>query len=1184
MSQIPRTRVRLCGRFEVTIDGNEIADRVPAGQARTVLTYMLSTSGRACDRSELIEAIWGDHPPKDPQTFLRPVLSRLRAVLKPATIEGRELLELNLPSPALIDVEEAEEHLLRVREAALDDDWDAVREEADRARQLTVGGFLPGQEGEWTEPRRRQVADLELEALEWSARARLRLGGVGLREADPLARELIERSPFHEAGYQILMEALAADGNPAEALLVYENLRTLLRDELGTSPHSAIRELHGRLLREHSSGASDWSGAATASSPGPALPLALSPRERGAFVGRETELERLSEAWGRARNGHRELVLLSGDPGIGKTRLASEYALLDHSEGTVLYASCPQEALLPYQPIGEALRDFSLNNDLREIVKRLGPRAPYLAQLLPELTPEVAEGFPEDPETRRYMMFDAVSAFFAEASRESPIMLVLDDIHWADPPTLQLLRQVFASPHKASLFVLGTCRQGEFAGNEVLTELAGDLRRSRQFERVRLKGLDPGQVGQLITFYAGAEAPVELRSAIHEATDGNPFFVEEVLRNLVENGVLLDQSGQWAPRLTREDIGLPEAVEDVLTSRLGRLSPDCLAVLRSASALGREFPHDLLAQMTGLDSEQFIEALEEALAAQLVVEAARADGPHYEFTHALVRETLYRGLTGARRRQLHADAASAIEATGDGLTDEQVAALALHLRLADTAGDPEKAVEFSLRAGSRAFELLAWDEAALHWDGAVGVLERLDRDPALRADLLVTLADLMVITGDVGRQIDLLENALALSDELGDGERSAKVHSRLGMAHALMDSIYAEFLDIGLAFEHFEAARAALDREPATAGLGHLETSVATAHTYGIRIHEGIEASARAVDIGTRLSNDRVWMGAAEAHGWHLIVSGRLERGFGIVREAFEKASEQRRPFLAWMATNILGQLTWGLGDPDRAQKHFERARDLPFIERSAYRQQIADGIGRCYASRGEFEQAEVLLSDAKPAWFTHSLKPLVDLWRGNWDSVERLAREVVETSRGNGNRWDEWAADHLLARVHDLRGDPLSAVECLERSLEIVESGGAGYFEMWVRPDLARCLLEAGRTQEARLQIESCRSILAGGEQWRGRGGQVELAEAVVLAGENRPEEAELAFARALDTFRSLKLRCDEAEALLQWGRASSRFGAGQSALRHLDSAIEIFERHGAGDAMIERARRIRQEATTVA
>jgi tetratricopeptide (TPR) repeat protein len=272
------------------------------------------------------------------------------------------------------------------------------------------------------------------------------------------------------------------------------------------------------------------------------------------------------------------------------------------------------------------------------------------------------------------------------------------------------------------------------------------------------------------------------------------------------------------------------------------------------------------------------------------------------------------------------------------------------------------------------------------------------------------------------------------------------------------------------------------------------------------------------------------------------------------------------------MAFNICGQMTWGLGDPERAQAFFERASGLAYSGETAYRRQLADGIGRCHMSRGEAPQARALLSDAKPTWITHALQPLVDLWAGDWDRVEALAGRVLATSRRTGNRWDEWASHHLAARVLGLRGEPERAAASLEEARGIVADAGARYFELWVLPDLARALAESGRPGDARVHVDRCRAILAGGEDWRGRRGIADVAEAVVLSAEGRPEEADARFAAALERLGRFGLRTDEADGLHQWGLALARAGDSAGAAGKLEAAAEIYAAHGAGAAWLRR------------
>ena len=380
-----------------------------------------------------------------------------------------------------------------------------------------------------------------------------------------------------------------------------------------------------------------------------------------------------------------------------------------------------------------------------------------------------------------------------------------------------------------------------------------------------------------------------------------------------------------------------------------------------------------------------------------------------------------------------------------------------------------------------------------------------------------------------------------------------------------MDSIYADHLDISGAFRHFDAARAVLEHGPPRRARGHLEVGVATALTYSLRIEPGLDAARRAMEIAEAVGDELLWSSAAEAYGWHALVAGRLGEGFDVLERAFDVADRHRRPFLAFMAANIRGQFTWGIGAPDEAHAHFERLLHLPYVGNVAYRQQIADGIGRCHATRGEFDAARRYVPDAKPTWITHSLKPILDLWDGDLEAVDALATRTLATSRRTGNRWDEWASRHLTARVHQLRGQLEPAAELLDAALRIVVDGGAPYFELWVRPDLARALAELGRVDEAREHADRCRAILDGGEDWRGRAGVVALADAVVLAHEGRTADAERGFADARAVLHRHGGYGEEADLLHQWGRLLG-------AVERLDEAAQLYRRRDAGRVWLER------------
>lgn len=305
------TRIALCGRVQVEIEGREVPP--PTGQTALVFSFLMARPDLSATREELIDALWPEQPPRDPLTALRPVLSRMRRALAPAELDGRERVRLAFPEPVRIDVAEATEGVEAARAAAARADWAQARRRVAPALDVLRGEFLPGFEGEWLERRRRELEELALEALEWAARAALALGGPDLAVAERHGRELIARSPFRESGHRFLIEALAASGNVAEALRAYEDVRVLLRQELGVPPAPELQALHQRLLMGEGVADPDPTGAWRGT---PVSDTSIELLERDA---ERAGLERALEESGAAGR----VVVVLGEAGIGKTALVT---------------------------------------------------------------------------------------------------------------------------------------------------------------------------------------------------------------------------------------------------------------------------------------------------------------------------------------------------------------------------------------------------------------------------------------------------------------------------------------------------------------------------------------------------------------------------------------------------------------------------------------------------------------------------------------------------------------------------------------------------------------------------------------------------------------------------------------------------------------------------------------------
>jgi DNA-binding SARP family transcriptional activator/tetratricopeptide (TPR) repeat protein len=759
----------------VELDGVELVQSLRGKQVPLLLAYLVLNRERPVGREELIGALWPETAPRSQDAAMRTLLSRLRSALGRGIVSGRDELGLALPEPAWVDVEAAASELWRAQRALDSGDARASWALAQVPLNIASRGLLPGTQASWLEPRRQELSDIRLQALEVIGRAGLSLGGTQLGSVERAARTLIDTEPYRESGYVLLMAALEAQGNVAEGLRVFEQLRSLLRDELGVAPSPEAIGAHERLLNPPAARESLTTAATAAEIE---VPAELAAAASGPLVGRQAEMERL-EAWrrgGRDLNSER-VLLLAGDPGVGKTRLLAETAVRAFASGSIVLAGrAPEETLVPYQPFLEALGHYVFRAPLEELRLVAREYGAELGRLIPELrrrVPELPPPDPGDPETDRYRLFEAVAGLLAEISAAVPVLIVLDDLQWADRPTLLLLRHLARSPHNTRVSIMGAYRDVDQWSDGFDAALAG-LRRERLMVQLDVSGLPEDEAMELVRLRVGGTPSLAFVQALYHETEGNPFFIEEIVRHLTDAGVRSQDAG--ARDLER--VGLPEDVRDVISRRLDRLDPGSIEWLRVAAVIGRDFDSALLERVLAFDEDRFLAALEDALDAGLVAEAP-GDPGRYSFAHALIRETLYEGMSSARRARVHRRVGVALESGPTPPDESLIGALALHFTRAADPEDAERAIRYGLRAGEQATAMLANEEAAAHYARALEVLDRSDPHALRRrCDLLLELGDAQVRSGERPLAWATWREAAALAAELGD--RGSLVRAAVG--------------------------------------------------------------------------------------------------------------------------------------------------------------------------------------------------------------------------------------------------------------------------------------------------------------------------------------------------------------------------------------------------------------------
>ena len=534
----------------------------------------------------------------------------------------------------------------------------------------------------------------------------------------------------------------------------------------------------------------EWSLRREGSAP---LPEVLTRRDGLTFVGRSEEREELLTAWKEARAGGRRVVLVSGEPGIGKTSLVAEIAKAAHGEdASVLFGRCDEDPAAPYQPFAEALRSYAAAVGIPVVVDQAGTTLPALARLVPglfEVDSSTDAGGTADADTERFWLFESVVAWLTAVASESPVVLVLDDLHWAGKPTLLLLRHIIRAETLKGLLVLGTYRDTDLGRSHPLADVLADLRRDPSVERLSLGGLVEAEVAEFVVA-TGSElddGAADLAKAVHAETEGNPFFVDQVLRHLAETGAIARQKGQWGQGDNADWIGIPEGVREVIGRRLRLLPDEANAILEAAAVVGREFDLELVAATAEVEIEKVLDAFEAAESARLVSSIGAA-GRTFTFAHALVRSTILDEVATTRRLRLHRRAALALE-TRAAVDPSLLSDLAHHYGEAAALGEGAKAIRYAQLAADHALEGLAYEEAAALLLRAVDVLDpKSVADQRTRAALLLGYGRALWSAGDrVGADAafwEVVELARSLDDPDLLADASIDLSGRRGWREA----------------------------------------------------------------------------------------------------------------------------------------------------------------------------------------------------------------------------------------------------------------------------------------------------------------------------------------------------------------------------------------------------------------
>jgi DNA-binding SARP family transcriptional activator len=730
---------------------------------------------------------------------------------------------------------------------------------------------------------------------------------------------------------------------------------------------------------------------------------------RTPYVARDAERAELAGLVDGAGRSHGSLVLIGGEPGVGKTRLTEELGSEAAARGfRVLVGRCYEiDGAPPYVPFVEILEQALAGAASPEAFRALlGDEAPEVAQLLPRLRrqfPDIPAPLELPPEQERHYLFNSLRDYLARLAAGRPLFLVLDDLHWADEGTLQLLEHLAERIPRQAVLAVGTYRDTEVTPDHPLARPLEGLLRRRLAHRLSLKRLPEEGVAALLGALSGQEPPPSFVTAVHAETQGNPFFTEEVFKHLAEEGRLYDEDGRFRSEVVIGELDVPESLRLVLGRRLERLGDDGRRALAAAAVVGRAFTYELLEALGELAAEPLLDALEEAQRARLI--APLSDSPEEDrllFSHELIRQTLLAELSPPRRRRLHLLVADTLERLHATTLDEQASEIAHHLTQAGPAADRRRLLSFLALAGRQAMRTADYEDALRHFEAAVAMVDL--AEPSERADLFTQ-------RGLARRCVGRLEDALP------DWEEALRLHEELGNAEDAAHMCHEGSRDLFFLNRDGESLELA---ERGLAVLGDVDTPqraemLAWTGMSGAWVSP-FEPGAVLIDEALALAER---LGDKRTVGYALVTRSLHRMAFSLHREVLDAGLEGTRLLKAhgdvWEACTALAMMEYAALELGRMQLAAELGEEVVTLASRLGHTFALDVAQPIYAwsiqlmTDAAFDACDAKarrhLEVAGPLGFHHMSATMlaeVAFLRGNWDEALRWAEDAVNHSPEN--------------------------------------------------------------------------------------------------------------------------------------------------------------------------------------
>jgi len=1137
-------RISTLGPFTIQRNDEEIpASAWGSQQTRTILKVLLTRHDHVVSADQLVDILWPDDNPDTARNRLHVRISQLRRALDPGNpsayiLTHRGGYSFNPEADCWIDAVEFEARAEWGRRCQECENLSEAIAAYETACALYRGDFLEEELYEdWTLAERERLRERFLTVLTELAECYARQGRY--RRAIARCRRVLVADACRETVYARLMRYHYYAGEQSQALRTYERCCQVLADEMGVEPLPQTAALYKQLLNQDIS-------VSEAHYPEPVYEerLTEAPYSLGQmpFVGREDEYARLAASVKRVVDGNGGLAIISGRAGIGKTRFVHKVLGYARQLGasTLEGRGFELERALSYQPFVQALRSYVPTTDpqpLREVpsiwLAETSTLLPELSGLFPDLRPNA----PLPPQHRKNRLFEGITQFILHISRRQPLVIFIDDLHWTDRPTLELLHYVVRHIAAEKVLLIGTFRSEEVTKDHALNELLRGVNRAQMLARIELPSLTEEAITNLIAQMAHSPTGNgPFAQHIYRETVGNPLFITATLQNLFENGLLhVDEEGKWlfedAAFITDEqELTIPPTIQEVIEARLARLDTTSRCLLAAASVLGQEFDPDHLQKVSGFNDEEHFQALDNLLRRNLIQEGT---GVHrYRFDHSKVREVTYAGLDAPQRAILHRKVGQVLEEQYQNRLEKVAGQLARHFQL---AGEPSPTIKYSIMAGQETLHTCDHQEAVAYLQQALTVAEE--------ANLSLTRAQ-----------------HLAIQRGLGDAQWMAG---------------------------HYDLARACYKK-----ALSSAETPV---EMDGLGFKAAYLDAQQGIPISSLLQRAETFQSKLETgqnplvesrhylqKGYTLLVHGTAnearrcyQRGWDIIRDLARTANKEQYIFDLAEAHRERGEahLYWGeysqsAHDLEQALSIYQEIGDLPGTMRSRL------FLAELLVHTGDWDSAQTTFEQVVETATRVEHKPLLAeaLFRlgyihcdqGEWELAESEAHRSQAIAENTGDLVSQSGAQFLLNRIlikREQAEQALPSCQAMELAMRAVDSGL--YLCLALRY-LAEAYVSLKEPDKA---LSHCREGLDLGRRadFKREIGAIQRVCGEALIQQHEWDDAEAHLQASVEQLEHIGSSYELGESYRSLGRLEKKRGTSGAALEHLTTALTLFEKLGA-------------------